>query len=88
VNKLLLVTDAWKPQTSGVVTTLQQVVRHLPEFGFEARMVHPGQFKQAPLPSYPEVRVARNPWKLKQTLKRERPCTGHDEQPCPECRKI
>ena len=77
VKKLLLVTDAWEPQTNGVVTTLQQVVRHLPDFGFEARVVHPGRFKQAPLPSYPEIRISRNPWKLREILQLEQPDACH-----------
>ena len=77
VKKLLLVTDAWEPQTNGVVTTLQQVAQHLPDFGFEARVVHPGDFKQMPLPSYPEIRISRNPWKLKDVLRRERPDACH-----------
>ena len=77
MRKLLLVTDAWEPQTNGVVTTLQQVTRHLPEFGFEAFVVHPGEFETVPLPSYPEIRIARNPWKLKDTLRRERPDAIH-----------
>ena len=77
MKKLLLVTDAWEPQTNGVVTTLQQVTRHLPEFGFEARVVHPGQFDQMPLPSYPEIRISRNPWKLREILERERPDACH-----------
>ena len=77
VKKLLLVTDAWEPQTNGVVTTLQQVARHLPDFGFEARVVHPGRFKQAPLPSYPEIRISRNPWKLREILQLEQPDACH-----------
>lgn len=77
VKKLLLVTDAWEPQTNGVVTTLQQVVRHLPDFGFEARVVHPGRFKQVPLPSYPEIRISRNPWKIREILQMEQPDACH-----------
>ncbi len=77
VKKLLLVTDAWEPQTNGVVTTLQQVVRHLPDFGFEARVVHPGRFKQVPLPSYPEIRISRNPWKIREILQLEQPDACH-----------
>ncbi|MDE0079585.1 MAG: glycosyltransferase, partial [Caldilineaceae bacterium] len=77
MKKLLLVTDAWEPQTNGVVTTLQQVVRHLPDFGFEARVVHPGRFKQVPLPSYPEIRISRNPWKIREILQLEQPDACH-----------
>ena len=77
MKKLLLVTDAWEPQTNGVVTTLQQVTRHLPEYGFQARVVHPGEFRQVPLPSYPEIRISRNPWRLKEILGCERPEACH-----------
>ncbi len=77
MKKLLLITDAWEPQTNGVVTTLKQVTSRLPEFGFEAVVVHPGDFKQLPLPSYPEIRIARNPWKLKHMLERVRPDACH-----------
>jgi len=62
--RLLLVTDAWEPQTNGVVTTLKAILQHLPELGIDARVVHPGLFDTWPLPSYPEIRIARNPGRL------------------------
>ncbi len=77
MKKLLLVTDAWEPQTNGVVTTLVQVTKNLPAFGFETVVVHPGDFRQLPLPSYPEIRVAVNPWKLERILAEERPDACH-----------
>lgn len=64
MKRLLVVTDAWDPQTNGVVTTLKAVARQLPELGFEVRIAHPGLFATVPLPSYPEIRLARDPWKL------------------------
>lgn len=57
---LLLITDAWSPQTNGVVTTLTTVSSQLPEYGLKVSVIHPGLFKTWPLPSYPEIRIARN----------------------------
>ena len=76
-KKLLLITDAWEPQTNGVVTTLKSVVSHLPELGYSTRVVHPGSFRTWPLPSYPEIRIARDPWRLKQLILDYRPDTVH-----------
>ena len=43
--KILLITDAWKPQTNSVVTTLVELVRELQTQGHEVVVVHPGQFR-------------------------------------------
>lgn len=77
MKRLLLVTDAWAPQTNGVVTTLRSVVAHLPELGYRADVVHPGLFDTAPLPTYPEIRVARNPWRLGRIIAAHRPDAIH-----------
>lgn len=37
--KILIVSDAWVPQTNGVVTTLSQTVAHLRHFGHTVRVV-------------------------------------------------
>jgi glycosyltransferase involved in cell wall biosynthesis len=77
VKKLLIVTDAWVPQTNGVVTTFQSVMGHLPALGFESVVVHPGLFRTVPLPSYPEIGIARDPWRIRAILESERPDTVH-----------
>jgi glycosyltransferase involved in cell wall biosynthesis len=77
MKRLLIVSDAWAPQTNGVVTTLKAVIDHLPDLGFEVRVVHPGEFATVPLPSYPEIRVARDPWKVAGVLESYRPDTVH-----------
>jgi glycosyltransferase involved in cell wall biosynthesis len=64
VRRLLLVTDAWSPQTNGVVTTLQSVTAGLPQHGWSVEVVHPGRFRNMPLPGYPEIRIAIDPWNL------------------------
>lgn len=75
--KLLLVTDAWEPQTNGVVTTLKAILKHLPVLGIDARVVHPGLFDTWPLPSYPEIRIARNPGRIGAALDAFQPDAVH-----------
>lgn len=77
MKRALIVTDAWSPQTNGVVTTLQAVIAHLPACGYEVEVVHPGAFDTLPLPSYPEIRVARNPWRVADVIVAARPDTVH-----------
>jgi len=43
--KILLITDAWKPQVNGVVTTLVELVREVQAQGHEVVVIHPGQFR-------------------------------------------
>lgn len=76
-KRLLLVTDAWSPQTNGVVTTLSTVIGHLPELDIEVSVIHPGLFKTWPLPSYPEIRIARNPGILKELIREIDPHAMH-----------
>jgi glycosyltransferase involved in cell wall biosynthesis len=63
INRLALVTDAWRPQTNGVVNTLVRLVKHLELEGMEVMVVAPDAHFTLPLPSYPEIRVACDPWK-------------------------
>lgn len=57
-KKLLLITDAWSPQTNGVVTTLKTVLKHLESRGYQTEVIHPGLFRTIPLPTYPEIRIS------------------------------
>lgn len=43
--KILLITDAWKPQASSVVTTLEGLVHELQAQAHEVVVIHPGQFR-------------------------------------------
>lgn len=65
---LLLITDAWSPQINGVVTTLTTVTGQLPQYDVKVSVIHPGLFKTWPLPSYPEIRIARNIFILKDLI--------------------
>jgi glycosyltransferase involved in cell wall biosynthesis len=54
----MIVSDAWFPQTNGVVRTLSQTSAWLERFGHEVRMITPGDFRNIPCPSYPEIRLS------------------------------
>jgi glycosyltransferase involved in cell wall biosynthesis len=56
--RVMLVTDAWEPQVNGVVRTLTRVVQELQAMGHTVEVIHPGQFKTFPLPTYQEIKVA------------------------------
>ncbi|HEX4403293.1 MAG TPA: glycosyltransferase family 1 protein [Polyangia bacterium] len=62
-KRLALVTDAWKPQTNGVVNTLVKLIKNLEDKGTEVLVVSPDAHRTVPLPSYPEIRIAYDPWK-------------------------
>ena len=62
-RRLALVTDAWKPQTNGVVNTLVRLEKSLESKGTEVLVVAPDGHRTFPCPSYPEIRVAWDPWK-------------------------
>ncbi|HEX5282392.1 MAG TPA: glycosyltransferase family 1 protein [Micropepsaceae bacterium] len=59
--KLLIVTDAWKPQVNGVVRTLEYLGRELTDMGHQVRFATPEGHPTLPLPTYPEIRVALFP---------------------------
>lgn len=59
----MIVTDAWFPQTNGVVGTLGQTAAWLGRFGHEVRMLTPRDFRSIACPTYPEVRLALFPYK-------------------------
>jgi glycosyltransferase involved in cell wall biosynthesis len=56
--RIMIVSDAWFPQTNGVVNTLAQTAAWLGRFGHEVRFVTPRDFRTFPCPTYPEIRVA------------------------------
>lgn len=56
--RILIATDAWAPQTNGVVSTLGQTIGHLRRFGHQVELLTPQQFRTAPCPGYDEIRLA------------------------------
>src|SRR5262245_21413791 len=63
LQRLALVTDAWHPQTNGVVNTLSRLVKHLESQGTDVMVITADGHRTFPLPSYPEIRLARDPWR-------------------------
>ncbi len=61
--RILIVTDAWFPQTNGVVNTLVQTTAWLGKFGHEVQLITPGDFRTLPCPTYPEIRMAVLPYR-------------------------
>jgi glycosyltransferase involved in cell wall biosynthesis len=59
--RILLATDAWFPQTNGVVRTLHAVTGELERMGHCVRVVSPADFRTIPCPTYPEIRLALAP---------------------------
>ena len=56
--KIAIVTDAWRPQTNGVVTTLTRTAGCLTAFGHDVTMMTPENLWTIPCPTYPEIRLA------------------------------
>jgi glycosyltransferase involved in cell wall biosynthesis len=56
--RLLLVTDAWRPQINGVVRTLEAMLGELDDLGVTVEIVAPTDFPCRPLPGYPEIPLA------------------------------
>jgi glycosyltransferase involved in cell wall biosynthesis len=59
--RIALATDAWTPQTNGVVTTLKATAATLTCLGHEVRVLSPQGLRCIPCPSYPEIRLAVSP---------------------------
>jgi glycosyltransferase involved in cell wall biosynthesis len=57
-RRLLVVTDAWRPQINGVVRTLESVGKELMRTGFDVQYLTPERFWTLPVPSYPEIRIS------------------------------
>lgn len=59
--KIAIVTDAWRPQVNGVVTTLDKTATALERMGHTLHFISPEGFSTFPCPTYPSIRLAINP---------------------------
>ena len=74
MKKIVLVTDAWRPQVNGVVRVLDALIPLLTARGYSVTVIEPGQFMTVPLPSYPEIRLALfSKHRVKKMLKKLEP---------------
>ena len=56
--RILIATDAWRPQVNGVVSTLERMTEAAAEFGAKFEFLTPKGMWTAPLPTYPDIRLA------------------------------
>lgn len=59
--KIIIATDAWKPQLNGVVTTLDTLGRILEGLGNQVLYITPQDFHSMPMPTYPEISLSLFP---------------------------
>ena len=59
--RIMIVTDAWAPQTNGVVRTLTHTAAWLGRFGHQVRMLTPRDCHSIACPTYPEIRLSLLP---------------------------
>jgi glycosyltransferase involved in cell wall biosynthesis len=62
--RILIVSDAWKPQLNGVVRTYEYLAAELAALGHEVKIVGPHDFPlRMPLPGYREIELALLPYR-------------------------
>lgn len=57
-HTITIVTDAWHPQTNGVVRTLSTTCDILRGWGHDVTVISPDNYTSVPCPTYPEIRLA------------------------------
>lgn len=75
--RILIVSDAWQPQVNGVVTCLQALVAQLREFGHLVKVLSPTDLRYLPCPSYPEIPLAWDLWRVGPTMREFQPDCVH-----------
>jgi glycosyltransferase involved in cell wall biosynthesis len=76
--RILVVSDAWRPQVNGVVRTLDTLKSELERGGHDVVMVTPDRFRTLPCPTYPEIRLALRPGpSLARMIEQAQPCAIH-----------
>ncbi|MFL5186071.1 MAG: glycosyltransferase family 4 protein [Microvirga sp.] len=76
--RLLIATDAWRPQINGVVRSLEYMAAEAPRFGAEVVFLTPERFRSVPMPTYPDIRLSLvMPGSLAGILEETRPTHVH-----------
>ena len=70
-SRVLIISDAWRPQVNGVVRTLATLVRELHTLGVVAEVIGPDRFRTLPCPTYPDIRLSVLPRRKLERLMRE-----------------
>jgi glycosyltransferase involved in cell wall biosynthesis len=63
VMRIAIITDAWHPQVSGVITTLDKTIETLRDWGHDVKIISPDMFQTIPCPTYPEIALSLLPFK-------------------------
>jgi glycosyltransferase involved in cell wall biosynthesis len=76
--RILLATDAWRPQVNGVVRTLTALLAELTRLGHAVTVLEPGLFPALACPFYPEIRLALGAGRrIKPMMEEARPDAVH-----------
>jgi len=76
--RILVATDAWRPQISGVVRTLESLATAVRALGSTLDFLTPDGFASLPLPTYPGLRCAvPRPGEIARRIERIRPDAIH-----------
>jgi glycosyltransferase involved in cell wall biosynthesis len=77
-SRVLIVSDAWRPQVNGVVRTLATLLDELKALGIVAEVIGPDRFRTLPCPTYPDIRLSVLPRrKLARLMEEFRPDALH-----------
>ncbi len=69
MRRLLIVTDAWRPQINGVVRSLERLAEELVRLGVDVVFLTPQDHRTVPCPSYPEIRLSlTTPWAIRRRI--------------------
>jgi glycosyltransferase involved in cell wall biosynthesis len=60
-HRIIIVTDAWRPQVNGVVRTLSTVAEELRAMGHAVEVIGPDRFRTIPCPTYPDISLSLLP---------------------------
>jgi glycosyltransferase involved in cell wall biosynthesis len=76
--RVLVATDAWRPQVNGVVRSLEYLASEAPALGAEIEFLAPSDFRTVPMPGYPEIRLAlASAHRIRLMIDRMRPDSVH-----------
>ncbi len=76
--RVLIASDAWRPQINGVVRSLEHMAELAPGFGAEVTFLTPERFCSIALPTYPEIRLAMPaPGQIRRLLEATKPTHIH-----------
>ena len=75
--RILIVSDAWAPQVNGVVTSLAALVRELRGQGHQVKLLSPADFRSLPCPTYPEIPLVWDLWRVGAAIRDYRPDCVH-----------